>query len=58
VAYLYRAIDQHGQVIDVLLSRRRELAAARRFLTRALRADTVPAGSPPTGVVITTPHCG
>ena len=42
-AYLYRAIDQHGQVIDVLLSRRRDLAAARRFLTRALCAGTVPA---------------
>ena len=42
-AYLYRAIDQHGQVIDVLLSQRRDLAAARRFFTRALRAGTVPA---------------
>jgi len=41
--YLYRAIDQHGQVIDVLLSRRRDLAAARRFFTRALRAGTIPA---------------
>ena len=41
--YLYRAIDQHGQVIDVLLSARRDLAAARRFFTRALRAGTVPA---------------
>ena len=40
--YLYRAIDQHGQVIDVLLSRRRDLAAARRFFIRALRAGTVP----------------
>jgi hypothetical protein len=29
--YLYRAVDQHGQVIDVLLSTRRDLAAARRF---------------------------
>ena len=29
--------DQHGQVIDVLLSERRDLAAARRFFTRALR---------------------
>jgi len=38
-----RAIDQHGQVIDVLLSGRRDLAAARRFFTRALRAGTVPA---------------
>jgi hypothetical protein len=25
-AYLYRAVDQHGQVIDVLLSVRRDLA--------------------------------
>jgi len=31
-AYLYRAIDQHGQVIDILLSERRDLAAARRVL--------------------------
>ncbi len=41
--YLYRAIDQHGQVIDVLLSVRRDLAAARRFFTRALRAGMIPA---------------
>ena len=41
--YLYRVIDQRGQVIDVLLSERRDLAAARRFFTRALRSGTVPA---------------
>ncbi len=41
--YLYRAVDQHGQVIDVLLSAKRDLAAARRFFIRALRAGTVPA---------------
>jgi transposase, IS6 family len=41
-AYLYRAADQHGQVIDVLLSARRDLAAARRFFGRALRAGAVP----------------
>jgi hypothetical protein len=35
--YVYRAIDQYGQVIDVLLSPRRDAAAARRFFTRALR---------------------
>jgi transposase, IS6 family len=40
--YLYRAVDQYGQVIDVLLSARRDLAAARRFFIRALRAGTVP----------------
>jgi len=31
----YRAIDQYGQVIDVLVSPRRDAAAARRFFTRA-----------------------
>ncbi|SBW22966.1 transposase [Candidatus Protofrankia californiensis] len=34
--YLYRAIDQCGQVIDVLAGEHRDLAAARRFFTRAL----------------------
>ena len=41
--YLYRATGQHGRVIDLLLSTRRDLAAARRFFIRALRAGTVPA---------------
>ncbi|SBW22928.1 transposase [Candidatus Protofrankia californiensis] len=34
--YLYRAVDQDGQVIDVFASDQRYLAAARRFFTRAL----------------------
>jgi transposase-like protein len=34
--YLYRAIDQFGQVIDVLVSEKRDLAATRRFFTGAL----------------------
>ncbi len=29
--YVYRAIDQHGQVIDVLASDKRDLTATRRF---------------------------
>jgi transposase-like protein len=37
------AIDQHGQVIDVLLSARRDLGAARRFFILALCAATIPA---------------
>jgi transposase-like protein len=40
--YLYRAVGQHGQVIDVLLSTRRDLAAPRRFFTRAMRARALP----------------
>jgi transposase-like protein len=34
--YVYRAVDQHGQVIDVLMSRRRDADTARRFFRRAL----------------------
>jgi len=34
--YVYRAVDQYGQVIDVLVSVRRDAAAARRFFHRAL----------------------
>lgn len=34
--YVYRAVDQHGQVIDVLVSARRDAAAARRSFRRAL----------------------
>jgi IS6 family transposase len=40
--YLYRAIDQHGQVIDVMLSTRRDLAAARAFFARALAVGIRP----------------
>ncbi len=39
--YLYRAVDQFGQVIDVLLSEQRDTAAARRFITCALRHGPV-----------------
>ena len=31
-----RAVDQHGQVIDVYVSRRRDIPSARTFLTKAL----------------------
>ena len=34
--YVYRAVDQHGQVIDILVSARRDGAAARRFFNRVL----------------------
>ena len=40
--YLYRAVDQHGQVIDVFLSQRRHSAAARALFTRALRLSPAP----------------
>jgi transposase-like protein len=45
--YVYRAVDQHGQVIDVLVATRRDAAAARRFFTRALRMLRVTPGRDP-----------
>src|SRR5438132_2673043 len=40
--YVYRAVDQHGQVIDVYVSARRDIAAARRFFNPALTAHGQP----------------
>jgi len=41
--YVYRAVDQHGQVIDVYVSRLGNLTAARRFFETALLAHGRPA---------------
>jgi transposase, IS6 family len=38
----YRAIDQYGQVIDVLMSEKRNLRSTRRFFTRALKYGSRP----------------
>ena len=46
--YLCRAVDQFGQVIDVLLTAERDTAAAGRFLTyryRLLSPASKPIGS-------------
>jgi transposase, IS6 family len=40
--YVYRAVDQHGQVIDVYVSARRDIGAARRFFIAALSAHDDP----------------
>src|ERR1035438_4823006 len=37
--YLYRALDSTGQTIDFLLTARRDAAAAKRFLRRAIGAS-------------------
>ena len=39
--YVYRAIDQFGQVIDVFICPRRDVTAARRFFQRAISAMKV-----------------
>ncbi len=41
--YVYRAIDQYGQIIDVYVSARRDIRAARRFFAAALGAHGEPA---------------
>ncbi len=40
--YVYRATGQYGQVIDVYVSRKRDIAAARRFHTTSLIAHRPP----------------
>ena len=40
--YVHRAVDQHGQVIDVYLSAKRDISAARRFFTNALSSHGEP----------------
>jgi transposase-like protein len=40
--YVYRAIDQYGQIIDMYVSARRDTRAARRFFASALGAHGEP----------------
>jgi putative transposase len=41
--YLWRAVDQDGNVLDILVQNRRDKAAARRFFRRLLtKTRTVP----------------
>jgi transposase-like protein len=39
--YVYRAVDQFGQVVDVYVSKRRDTSAAHRFFRRALGVTAV-----------------
>jgi transposase-like protein len=41
--YVYRAVDQHGQVIDVYVSKKRDAKSATRFFSAAIRAHGEPA---------------
>jgi transposase-like protein len=41
--YLYRAVDRTGDTVDFLLTSKRDLAAAPRFLERAINLHDVPA---------------
>ena len=37
--YLYRAVDSTGQTIEFLLTAKRDAAAAKRFLVKAIEAS-------------------
>lgn len=39
---LWRAVDQHGAELDILLQKRRDKAAAKRFFKRVLRSNPAP----------------
>ncbi len=39
---LWRAVDEHGTELDVLLQKRRDKAAAKRFFRKVLRSHPVP----------------
>jgi transposase-like protein len=41
--YVYRALDQHGPIVDVYVTLRRDARGARQFFIAALRAHTTPA---------------
>ena len=41
--YVYRAVDQHGQVIDLYVSRKRDVKAATRFFSTTISTHGDPA---------------
>ncbi len=52
-AYCYRAIDQHGQIVDIYFSEWRSAAAARTFFERAIAGT----GSTPERIVTDRARC-
>ncbi|HHT8904344.1 TPA: IS6 family transposase [Burkholderia cenocepacia] len=47
--WMWRAVDQHGAVLDVLVQRRRDAAAAKRLMRKLLRRH----GCPRVSVIVT-----
>lgn len=40
--YLYRAVDRDGQILDFMLSERRNLGAAQCFFGKAIASNGIP----------------
>ena len=40
--YLYRVVDKQGRTVDFLLSKRRDVAAAKRFFSKATKQHGAP----------------
>jgi len=40
--YLWRAVDQDGEVVDIYLQKRRDAKAAKRFFRRLIKAGGIP----------------
>jgi putative transposase len=40
--YLWRAVDQHGNTLDILVTKKRDKRAAKRFLRKLLRSHAKP----------------
>jgi transposase-like protein len=55
--YVYRAIDQFGQVIDVYVSPRRDATAAHRFFARAIGTTKLAPAEVVTDRAATYPMC-
>jgi transposase, IS6 family len=55
--YVYRAVDQFGQVIDVFVSPRRDATAARQFLQQAIGTTRVTPVEVITDQAATTQSC-
>ena len=54
--YLWRAVDQDGEVVDVYLQARRDANAAKRFFQRFLKAGGVPERSSRTNCGVMASH--
>ena len=54
--YLWRAVDQDGEVVDVYLQERRDAKAAKRFFQRFLRSGGVQERSSPTNCAAMASH--